>query len=373
MRCGVGDYTHRLAESLAQVPDVNVAVLTSRAAAAPAAFGSVDIFPVIQSWDEGETSTVDDVVRSWPPDVVHIQYPTLGYGYKSLPWLLPRHLYRAGISVVQTWHEVYTPKELLASGLLFGFISKASVPGAVVVVRENYRQQMSPFLKWAFLTKTIQFIQNAAALPIIDLAPSEKEAIRLRYARPNCKLIVFFGFIYARKRIELLFHIADPSDCHLVIIGDDFREKQLEHDNPTAQYIRSIQQLAQSEAWSGKVTMTGFLSDREAASILAAAHAVVLPFLDGGGWNTSVHAAQAQGTFVLTTSQVRRGYDPSVNTYFASEDDVDDMRRALKEFVGRRNVNANMTAETWRTIAQAHVDLYETQLNTVGYKLARGS
>lgn len=367
MRCGVGDYTHRLAEALALRPNMSVAVLTSRAAASASSNRTFDLFPVMESWAIGEVAMVHQIVESWLPDLVHIQYPTLGYGQQLLPWLLPKFLYRSGNPVVQTWHEIYNPKWLLTSRLLYGFISKALVPGAVVVVRENFKQETSTLLKWAFRRKTVRFIQNAAALPSIELTPWERKAIRLEYARPNCKVIVFFGFIYPRKRVELLFQIADPAEYHIVIIGDGFREEDLKNHhssvkNTVAEYHDSIKQLARSECWKGKVTMTGFLPDQVAARVLAAADAIVLPFLGGGSWNTSLHAAQAQRTFVLTTSQVRRGYDSSVNTYFASEHDLDGMRRALNHYVGKTTATPLVNTEAWTGIAEAHINLYQTQL-----------
>jgi hypothetical protein len=101
MRCGVGDYTYQLAESLAQGSGLSVVVLTSRAAATPSTPTAFEVFPVMESWDDSEASTIEEVTRKWSPDLVHIQYPTLGYGRGSLPWRLPLRLYRAGMPSCQ--------------------------------------------------------------------------------------------------------------------------------------------------------------------------------------------------------------------------------------------------------------------------------
>lgn len=369
MRCGVGDYTHQLALALARDPGLQVAVLTSRAAASLESPTDFVFFPIVEAWDWRELWTIFKVIRTWAPDLVHIQYPTLGYGHKRLPWLLPLCLRLAGLPVVQTWHEIYLLKLLFRFGLIFRFISKAVVPGGLVVVREDYRKRTDALLRWVFLSKTVRFIPNASAIPAVELSVAEREALRAQYARPNAHMIVYFGFIYPRKRVELLFQIVDANDSHLVIIGDSFREEDLRNfaqSTHAAQtiYYQSLRQLSETEVWKGKVTMSGFLPAHEAARVMAAADAVVLPILGGAGeWNTSVHGAQAQGTFVLTTSKQRRGYDPGENTYFACEHDLEDMRRALKQYVGKRPGDRNAIARAWQSIRESHVDLYRTQVS----------
>jgi glycosyltransferase involved in cell wall biosynthesis len=169
-------------------------------------------------------------------------------------------------------------------------------------------------------------------------------------------LVAYFGFIYPNKAVELLFDVADPSQDHLVVIGD------ANQDHP---YRRSLLERIQCEPWSGKVTVTGFLPGEEAARLLAAVDAVVLPFRDGGGpWNTSLHAAALQGTFVLTTSRERHGYDPSSNIYYSQPGDVADMRAALRRYIGHRNAHP-MTERyaSWEAIAQAHTNLYQNLLS----------
>lgn len=368
MRCGVGDYTHQLAMALARDTQLQVAVLTSREAA-PSVSPDFVFFPVVETWNWRELNTILDVIRKWAPDLVHIQYPTLGYGHKGLPWLLPLCLRLAGYPVVQTWHEIYLLKFLFKSRFVFRFIAKAVVPGGLVVVREDYQRKTEALLRWVFLNKTVRFIPNASVIPTVKLTVAETESLRAHYARPNARMIAYFGFIYPRKRVELLFQIADASDSHLVIIGDSFREEDLRNFSESTKasrivYHQSLRQLAEAEAWKGKVTMSGFLPNHEAARVIAAADAVVLPILDGGGgWNTSVHGAQAQGTFVLTTSNHRNGYDPEKNTYFAGEHDLEEMKRALKQYVGKRSGDSNAAARAWQSICESHIELYRAQIS----------
>ena len=102
-------------------------------------------------------------------------------------------------------------------------------------------------------------------------------------------------------------------------------------------------------------SFTGYLPTAKVARILAAADAVVLPFLHGSGeWNTSVSAAQIQGTSVLTTSKDKSGYDRASNTYFASPQDIDGMRNALKKHLGTRIAPNDLAAPKWIEIRRAH-------------------
>jgi hypothetical protein len=66
----------------------------------------------------------------------------------------------------------------------------------------------------------------------------------------------------------------------------------------------------------------------------------------------------------LTTSREQHGYNALENIYYARPGDVEDMRQALKAYLGRRNTETNISQyATWDIIAQAHIDLYRPLLN----------
>jgi glycosyltransferase involved in cell wall biosynthesis len=373
MRCGVGDYTRQLARALAQDAHLTVAVLTDSKIGSNAADMTFDVLPVISSWRCAELSVIVAAIRKWAPDVVHIQYPTLGYGLEVLPSLLPLALRILGFTVVQTWHEPESLTFLLRSRLIFGFFARAIVPGGLVVVRPDFREKTHWLLRWAFFNKNFRCIPNATAVPAVTLTERERQTIRNQYARPGAYMIAYFGFLYPRKRVELLFEIIDPEDSHIVIMGDGFREDDLwrfpaSTFEENVRYRCHITRLAEADRWKDKVTMTGFLPGEEAARVLAAADAAVFPFLDGGiGFNTSVHAAQAQGTFVLTTSVHRRGYESSNNIYFAGENDLQDMQQALIRFRGNRANVSQGSLPPWRSIALLHAELYQASVRKRGH------
>jgi glycosyltransferase involved in cell wall biosynthesis len=345
MRCGVGDYTASLAKALGQRDDTSVAVLTDTAATPIPSDFDFEVFPIADGWRMADATRIAKVARHWRPDLIHVQYPTQGYGYRYLPYLLAPLFKFAGVPVVQTWHEPPTKRNVLNAVLSGGFIA----------VRPNYKANMPNWYRWLIWRKQFRFIPNASAIPRTRLSEQEKFAIRSHFAPRPARLIVYFGFVHPAKRVELLFEIADPSQHHLVLICDL---------NSGDEYHKLILDRVNQPPWTGNVTVTGFLPAEEVGRILAAADAVVLPFRDGGGiWNTSIHAAVAQGTFVLTTAREQHGYNSSSNVYYARPDDVPDMSYALRTQIGSRRpeTDADQVSE-WETIAEEHMALYTSVL-----------
>jgi glycosyltransferase involved in cell wall biosynthesis len=128
--------------------------------------------------------------------------------------------------------------------------------------------------------------------------------------------------------------------------------------DPSDPYHGKILELVHGKAWSGHVTITGHLPEKEVGELLCAADAAVFPFTHGSGsWNTSIHAAATQGTFVLTTSKEGQGFDEQKNIYFSTPGNDDEMRKALDSHIGRKNQNP--PRRDWDEIAREHLDLYK--------------
>lgn len=348
MKCGVGDYTGRLAVALRRREDTNVAVLTDVAATPVPSEFNFEVFPIVDGWRMTNIVRIAKVVRSWRPDLIHVQYPTQGYGREYLPWLLPTIFRMANVPVVQTWHECHM--ETVRRNLL-----NAMLGGGLIVVRPGYKATMPDWYRWLTRRKRLELIPNASSIPQIRLNETERLALRSRFGPSSIRLVVYFGFAYPPKRVELLFEIADPSQHRVVLVGEL---------NPADQYHKSILDRTNQPRWKGNATVTGFLPAEEVGRILAVADAVVLPFRDGDGiWNTSIHAALKQGTFVLTTSRDQHGYDASANIYYARPDDVADMTSALRTYIGqRREKNDCDPTSEWEAIADAHRALYASVL-----------
>lgn len=288
-------------------------------------------------------------LRNIRPDVVHIQYPTQGYRDGGLPWLMPHIARMLGIRVVQTWHEGYA-RDLAKFSLL------ALAPGRVVVVREGFRRQFGRAFGFLAGLRRLIYIPAAATLPKVRLSTQELTQTRQRYGACDRRLIVFFGFLHPQKQVELLFEIAAPTTDHILVVGDV---------GDQADYHAAIVRLAESDKWSGHATILGFTEPAEAAAILSAADALVLPLKAGGGaWNSAILAGIQQRTFVLTTSSVKHGYQPDTNVYYARPGDTAELRTALNFYAGTKRTSG--TTLDWRLVAQEHLSIYTSLISKRG-------
>jgi glycosyltransferase involved in cell wall biosynthesis len=339
MKCGVGDYTARLARGLAATGDVQVSVLTSDAATVGQAPG-VEVIAQMPDWRARRAATALRALRAWKPDIVHIQYPTQGYSGAALANLIPLIARSVGATVVQTWHEPIRMRSLLMRQL---------VASEIIIVRPNLREMLSPASRWLLGRKPLHLVHSASALPVAQLSQAQRAEIRCRYLRGQGRLIVFFGFVYEHKGVELVFDVADPETDHIVIAGD------VAAGDP---YRARLVALAQGR-WEGKVTFTGFLAAQGAAELLCVADAVLLPFREGGGeWNSSIHGATANGAYVITTSTGGQEYDAARNIAYTKVDDVDAMRAALARWQERRGGADTTDRDVWTAAVASHIRIY---------------
>ena len=100
------------------------------------------------------------------------------------------------------------------------------------------------------------------------------------------------------------------------------------------------------------------------AELLSAADTALFPFRDGAtARNASVMAAARQGTFVITTSVNRLGYEPQEHACFVRPGDVDGMRHAVRTYSGVRAAFPSLLSGDWKEIVAAHLCLYHNVLD----------
>ena len=346
MRCGVGDYTAGLARALAETGATEVAVLTSRLQGRTDAgrWEGVEMLEPIGRWRTSGLAAALGSVRSWKPHVLHVQHPSQGYDGPLALQVATAARWILGVPVVLTLHEPVGVN--LQVPVMAAAIRSAN---AVIVVRPDFRALVNPKVRWTIMGKPLRLIPNATTLPRAAPTPERARAIRERFRAGTRNLVAYFGFVYPGRGVHHLFRIADPGRHCLVIVGGKLDE--------AAAYFEEVCARAQQADWRGSCSVTGFVPAAEAAEIMACADAVVLPFEAGGGsWNTSLHGARLQGTFVLTTSRDLRGYDARENVYYARPGDVEEMRAALAAHLGTRSEPAGLP--TWEQVAAGHLEVY---------------
>lgn len=333
-RCGVADYLWHLAGELAQDPDTQVAVLS---ACPNPATGSVPVRHFGTS-EPVRAASVRSVVDEFRPDIVHIQYPSSRAVSRSVAGYVRRVL---GVAVIQTWHEHFQDCNQVGWRNLLGL-------DGLIYVREDFPKKLPAWLR-VLLGRRYVHIPNAATIPAVRLTSEQRTEIKRRIGGDR-QLVSYFGFVNPNKGVEALFEIADPDRHHLLLICEL---------DPSNDYHRRLLDLAGSETWRDKVTITGFLAPEDVGRMLAASDAVVYPFVSGTGrWNTSVTAALDSGSFVLGTCEDMgaTGHDPSRNLSLVPCGDRHALREALHAGIGvRRDAN---TSSGWPAITQAHRKLY---------------
>lgn len=348
MKCGVGDYTCHLAEALAEEEGISPAVLTDVSAGSSNAVDGVTLFPIVNGWTLSCAASIQRTVRGWKPDLVHIQYPTQGYKGRFLSYQLPMMIKATGLPIVQTWHE-YKPH-----GSITVFVNALLTRG-FIVVRPDFEKNSSSYYQWIFRHRPFRFIPNAPTIPVVLLTEEQRSSIRREMFPDADHVVGYFGFVSPAKNITALFEIADPAKHHIVLACDL---------DPSDPYHAEIIKRTRSETWKKKVTVTGFLPPLEVAKILATADAMVFPFREGtGAWNTSIQGAVAQGTFVMTTSRERNGFDEKRNIFYAAPGDLTGMREALACHMGRRALPQDISGD-WSSIAREHVRFYRELLGS---------
>jgi len=344
MKCGVGDYSANLASGLAALPDVEVGVLTG-----PGAEAGNDVrllMPEI-SWRWQYMGRIVRAIQGFRPDLIHVQYPTEGYGRNVMPFWIPLVASLMGVPVVQTWHEPLRWRSL------YWYLPAAFLRGGLVVAEPDFSELSASWVRPFLARKQMRFIPVGSSIPRVALEPGERAAIRSRYCREGERIIAYFGFASPAKRLELLLEIADPTRDKLVLLCELDKDKG---------YQKEVLDRINSGVWRDRTVVTGFLPPAEVGAVLAAADAAVFPFASGVAFrNTSFLAARAQGTFVLTTSRKRHGYSAGENVFYATPDNVPEMRQALGSYAGQRLMQANDVGD-WPHIARQHLAFYQELL-----------
>lgn len=349
MKCGVGDYTAILAERLSALPGMEIGVLTSSKASDRAC---VHLIRPTSDWGWGDLNRIMGVVKSFRPDLVHIQYPTLGYDRNLMPFWLPFVIRLIGIRVVQTWHEPLRWRSL------YWYLPAVLMKGGLVVVEPDFSDLTAAWVRPFLALKQISFIPVGSSIPRVILEPHERTAVRSRFCGEGERLIAYFGFASPSKRIELLLDITDPVRDRLVFLCDL---------NENDEYQKMILDKIRAGAWRDRTIVTGFLPPTDVGSILAVADAAVFPFANGVAFrNTSFLAARTQGLFVLTTSFTKNGYAAEEHVYYAAPGNIDEMRQALFDYAGKEPPGNISLPVDWDFIADEHIRLYQAVLNRVG-------
>lgn len=315
--CGVGDYSRCLADAL------NVIGIESHVIAA----GDWRLQSVLERLRS---------VRTLNPDLVHIQYPTVGFA---------RHLGPQAISLlkscVATIHEV-SRAHILRKVALYPFSFRARH----VIFPSNFERRFA--VKWA---PWISHRSSVIAVPSnIGVGPKQQR---------NPGEIVHFGLIMPGKGLEEVIRLGrliqvSGHALRIRIIGT------VRSDH--AAYFEALR----SESLRLPIVWDNGLNKTQVEDRLAATAVAYLPYPDGvSERRATLKAALINGTAVITTRGAQTPSDlqgsvcfvetaeealAAALNLFESSEERDTLARNGMEYAGRY---------TWERIAERHSVLYD--------------
>ena len=249
--CGVGDYTRCLRDALL-ARGVEAHLIES------------------EDWRAMSAFEVREALRSY--DLVHIQYPTLGFGYKLGPQTLS--LLK---SCVVTIHEA-SKRRILRKLSVFPLLVRAK---HIIFTSEFERQYVTRRFKW------IKARSSIAPVPSnIRVYPGE----RTRTANE----VVYFGLILPRKELE------DAVELSRLIQSEGLAWKVRVIGRLRSEYTEYFQKMKAATAALPLVwDLNG--SEEQVAERLASSQIAYLPYPDGASERRgTLKAALANGVAVVT-------------------------------------------------------------------------
>lgn len=297
IRCGIGDYTARLGSELARRPGLSIRILTSAServrldAAMPA-----EVAPEAK-WGLRDLPGLLRRVRQFAPDIVHIQYPAVGYdsrlGIVALP-LAARWFGR--LPTVLTIHERRERRWAARFAINFMALTSTQVVTLDPVEAASLKEAMPQISPKVLTGRMISTIPVAADV--------NRQAWRTRlHAVDGDVVLVTFGLIHPRRRLEdIIDAVAElrrsTVPVRLVIVGGE-----AEYDPDTARaYVVSLRERARSLGLEGMIDWMDHVGAAEVSACLQAADVAVLLYPGGAsGRNTTLKAALEHGLPVVTT------------------------------------------------------------------------
>ena len=322
--CGVGDYTNKLAMAL-QDEGLSVDVVTD------------------QSWRVWSARRLLKRVNSVKSDIVHIQYPTLGYGTKLGPQLLS--VLRKSVI---TLHEVSMVHPLRQLSLL-PFLARTEQVIFTTEHEKKYSLRVCPWIK-----------EKSQIIPV----GSGIKSNNLNRDWNTSFSVISFGMIKPKKGIEHVIRLAKLATQEQ--IGWEFHIAGVV---PLGQeeYFNELVRRGENSAINWHIG----LSEENLVKLFNRMSFSYLPFPDGVSHRrSSLQAILSNGIPCITTRGIQTTEDLSRNLLFA------DSAEATFELMKKYSSNSKKLQElsvavrtysnqfSWPSIADKHIQLYEKIMRT---------
>lgn len=352
IKCGIGHYTKRLLTALARSKDTHYdyAVVSTSGVSNDGIDAPLFTVP---GWRIRDLPTIVRTIAAQQPDIVHIQYPAVGYGRQLGINLLGYWLRAKHYNVVITLHEYHQSRLI---GRLRNLITILPASHLVVTNYQDYTD-LKRF-------KHLSLIPLGANLIVNKSQRQDPNALLKQFGlNPQRKTLYFFGFPFPNKGLEQLL------DALKILL--DYQLVMLSAHDPEDPYHQELDaQIAQLNSSTTRIAWTGFLDDTTVASALKPGSYFVLPqeLPLSPKSSTAVTAAQL-GQVVIATAG-----EPSSQTPFRSKQNcllipemtAESIAAAVQQLDSNTAVRQQIISGTaqlrdyfsWPRIVQQHVDVY---------------
>jgi glycosyltransferase involved in cell wall biosynthesis len=317
--CGIGDYTRHLAQALRSLGVEAELVSASR-------------------WTLVDVAAASRALDKLNPDVVHLQYPMPGAGYKLSP-----QLFAVKKRAIATIHEA-SQSHFLRKLSLYPFTLRADYLIFTSEYERNFVKKLAPWV--ARISSVIPIGSN------INAGRNQRQS--------RCQEeVVYFGLIMPKKGLEEVLCLAKlikqaSSELRVRIIG-----------KPSPGHETYLEHLREESRDLPVVWETG-LDNEQVAAQLACSAVAYLPFPDGASERRgSLMALLINGVAVVTTRgpQISSDLDNVVQYCEDPRHAFELVRMLLQEPLKQRILGQKaidyMHPLSWEGIAELHLRVYE--------------
>lgn len=316
--CGVGDYTARLIEALREI-GINVETLEG------------------MPWNLLSMGKMREMIARSHCDIVHFQYPSVGYGQSLVPQLLSFK-----VRSIVTLHE-FSHSRLLRRVASSPFIFSAR---QLLFTSQYELDRVRRRFPW--------IASKSSVIPIgTNILPLRREE------RRHLDEVIYFGLIAPRKGLEQVIQFASIARRERVGITVRVIGRV-----PVA--FRDYAKKLMDEARELPVVWSLEESEQMVAERLAGASLAYLPFPDGASDRRgSLKAALSSGVVCISTEG--KGLTEQMREALVLSSDCEDAVAKAKMLLIDQCALTELSAKgsrysesfRWDRIAQSHLQLYE--------------
>lgn len=323
-KCGIGDYLSNLVRALKEYPNIEILLMVNK------------------DWSIKNYFSILKEIKESKPDIIHIQYPSNGYGLSLLPQLISLRL-----RAIITLHEVSHSKILRRLSLLF-----YSIRSSIIFTTSSEKKVYKKYYPW--------FSGKTAIIPIganIRNEIKRKDAIK----SPNVyNKIINFGQIRPKKGLEEVIELAalirKNNLNYKVIIAGQLIERFVP-------YYNSLKNLDGAD----NITWMFDLKENEIGNLMQDASIAYFPFPDGASERRgSLLTALHNQMLVYTTmgKQTPNEMKDIVTIVNSPSDFILDLKeydsQRIESLIQERyfKVEKYLAQRTWESIANTHLTFY---------------